>query len=355
MSGYPRHWLAMTLGVWLVSGIVLGGLPWLSGMPPDNFWQPSTLFLPMASGALLSMLLLVLAVRTDVWPPAWQAASLIGAALVLGLAQAAIDHAIYALFRDELMQELEDWTAGIGFNFLFYLWILLLYAAGVKLLLVARARQQKEAEIAAEEAGAAAAALSAIRYQINPELLFGTLGSASALVDGKQHEKARQMVDRLADFLRWSLTAGDRPLSSLGDELAALDAYFEIETVRFGSRLSVAMDCPPGLFEVQTPSFLLQPLAEYLIRTGIVATGDAVRITISASSEHPRLHIVLRDNCVSADEHSTAELDAARARLAELYGSRASLVHLIDGGGRALRVTIPLRLHGANNPSTPAR
>src|SRR3989442_11676468 len=82
------------------------------------------------------------------------------------------------------------------------------------------------------------AELRALRAQLNPHFLFNSLNSINALV-GADPEAARRMCERLGDFLRRTLALGARDAVTLGEELALVDRYLDIEQVRFGSRLRV--------------------------------------------------------------------------------------------------------------------
>src|SRR5580693_8411634 len=80
----------------------------------------------------------------------------------------------------------------------------------------------------------------ALKTQINPHFLFNSLNSISALatVDGA---RARDMCIKLSDFLRNTLSLGEKHSISFREELALAQVYLAVEQVRFGSRLRIEL------------------------------------------------------------------------------------------------------------------
>ena len=102
------------------------------------------------------------------------------------------------------------------------------------------------------------ARLETLRYQLNPHFLFNTLSSLRAMVQ-KDSVKAREMITKISEFLRYSLTGDDHPEVPLNDELEAIGNYLDIEKVRFGDDLhveynieSLAEDYPGSSFFTQS-------------------------------------------------------------------------------------------------------
>ena len=134
----------------------------------------------------------------------------------------------------------------------------LLFGIGMLLYLLAVAlhyvllslETSKEAETREQEARTLAreAELKALKAQINPHFLFNSLNSMSALatVDGV---RAREMCIKLSDFLRNTLSLGEKPSISLKEEsLGLAKSYLDVEQVRFGSRLRTEVHADPKCF-----------------------------------------------------------------------------------------------------------
>ena len=65
----------------------------------------------------------------------------------------------------------------------------------------------------------------------------------------------------LAEFFRYSLQTPEK-LISLSEEMAIVRAYLEIEKLRLGPRLQIAIDIDDAAKDVKIPVLSVQPLVE---------------------------------------------------------------------------------------------
>lgn len=212
----------------------------------------------------------------------------------------------------------------------------------------ARERDRLLAEARAATAGAQ---LAALRHQLSPHFVFNALNALGSLVETGRTAEAGRMIDRLSDFLRSSLGGDGAAFVTLDEELAMLQAYLEIEAVRFGDRLCVRYDCPPGLRRALVPSFLLQPLVENAIKHAVAPAMRPVTITLSAQAAAGDLLLSVEDDGPGEDADPAVKprgagvgLRNARERLAILYGPRGGLEALRRGAGFIAIARLPLAL-----------
>ena len=193
------------------------------------------------------------------------------------------------------------------------------------------------------EVGAREAELRALRAQVNPHFLFNCLHSISALA-GQDPEAARRMCEELAGFFRDSLRAGSERLVALDVEVALVRRYLAIEQVRFGDRLRPSVSVAPDARDAQVPPLILQPLIENAVRHGIATLVEGGDVTVDLRTEGDRTVAVI-DNPFDPDGRRPGTgigLTNVRARLAALYGTRASLTAGASGERYRVRVEIPL-------------
>lgn len=81
------------------------------------------------------------------------------------------------------------------------------------------------------------AELNYLRQQLQPHFLFNSLNSINALVT-VDPEKAREMVQGLADFFRENLKKEPMKWDILENEVRVITQYLAIEKIRFGHRLA---------------------------------------------------------------------------------------------------------------------
>ncbi len=125
------------------------------------------------------------------------------------------------------------------------------------------------------------ARLEVLRYQLNPHFLYNSLNSIYGLLFENARD-AGEMVLRLSEFCRATLTGPKDELPTLGTEIGALRSYLDVEKVRWGENLQVEFDVTPEVESVRLPPFLLLPLVENAVKYGSRTTPGVLRLHISA-------------------------------------------------------------------------
>lgn len=186
--------------------------------------------------------------------------------------------------------------------------------------------------------------LRMLQAQIEPHFLFNTLANVSSLIE-IEPVRARELLDKLIDWLRIALVRTRSEQTTLDDELNMLENYLEILGMRFGERLQWHISAADEVRATAFPPMLLQPLVENAIRHGIEPKIGGGKVTISASMQHGKLHVQVDDDGVGLGHKpgSGAGLENIWARLRALYGDKASLSlqSHVDGGVTAI-LEIPL-------------
>lgn len=230
-----------------------------------------------------------------------------------------------------------------------FVYLLLYGVFGASALTVLWSIEQRRQERRLIEARmeAVKAQLSALRFQINPHFLFNTLNAINSLIVTQRTAQAERMLTRLADFLRATLAEPTSGLSPLEHELSVIEAYLEVEAVRFPDRLRVAYDCPPDLGDALVPDFILQPLVENAIKHAVAPAERPVTVTLAARAEARLLEITVSDDGDLAPGRPAAlglgvGLANVRDRLALLFGEHAALTVTHDENGYRAALRLPL-------------
>ncbi|MEO8432431.1 MAG: histidine kinase [Acidobacteriota bacterium] len=223
----------------------------------------------------------------------------------------------------------------------------LLYLLSVALhyvLLAFEAAREAERRESALEVLARTAELEALKARIHPHFLFNSLNSISALV-GADPAKAREMCVGLADFLRQSLSVGERAAIPLSEEIALATSYLDVERARFGGRLSFETDVSAEGAACAVPPLLLQPLVENAVVHGIATLEAGGVVRVQAERSGRRLRIVI-ENPYDPDAPSKRRgglgLKMVRDRLSVVYGGEALFAaRRVDGMHLAI-LSIPI-------------
>ncbi|HNY01927.1 MAG TPA: histidine kinase [Bacteroidales bacterium] len=132
--------------------------------------------------------------------------------------------------------------------------------------------------------------LNMLKSQINPHFLFNSLNSISSLTITNP-EKAQEMIIKLSDFLRYSVSNNTMSFTTLDVEMANIRRYLEIEKVRFGDKLMFSFDLQGSCTQHQVPVMLLQPLFENAIKHGVYESTEQVSIEMDCEYRDGYLEI----------------------------------------------------------------
>jgi len=230
-------------------------------------------------------------------------------------------------------------TAGI---LIFFLVILVYYLFLSTIRLAEKAKRQSQLEMQVREGE-----LKMLRSQINPHFLFNSLNSVSSLTV-TDPLKAREMIVKLSDFMRYSLSSrNDQPVT-LQNEMESLRLYLQIEKVRFGDRLMIEEDISPECLPALLPGMLLQPLYENAVKHGVYESTEEVIIKTTARKKNDFVIITVANNVdtesVVTRKGAGIGLKNVRSRLELFYGEKANLTVSRTDESFTVVVSFPFRI-----------
>jgi two-component sensor histidine kinase len=167
------------------------------------------------------------------------------------------------------------------------------------------------------------ARLSLMQAQVAPHFLFNTLANIQALVDVGSPQ-ASSVLRSLTDYLRAAVPRLGQTETTLGDELALVNAYLTLMHMRMPDRLQFTVQVEDGLRPHPCPPMSLLTLVENAVKHGIDPSEEGGRIDIVVSSRDGRCVIEVRDTGVGlrrATQGSGTGLATLRERLRLRYGN----------------------------------
>ena len=186
--------------------------------------------------------------------------------------------------------------------------------------------------------------LKMLRSQINPHFLFNSLNSVSSLTM-TDSEKAREMVVKLSEFMRYALNKRDDMPQLLSEELYYAKLYFDIEKVRFGDRMVIENKIDESLVNVKVPSLILQPIYENAVKHGVYENTSQVVISTEIKSEDGYAVITITNNFdpEGVPQRGTGiGLKNISRRLELSYGSKASFYTSKENDLFVAKMMIPI-------------
>lgn len=138
------------------------------------------------------------------------------------------------------------------------------------------------------------AELNMLKAQINPHFLFNALNSISLLTT-RDPERAREMIIKLSDYLRYSLRYGEDSMITFREELDNMERYMDIEKIRFGKKLIYIKNISEKSLDKMVPNMILQPVLENAIKHGVYESIQPKHISIKSGVQDSELIIVIEN------------------------------------------------------------
>jgi LytS/YehU family sensor histidine kinase len=223
---------------------------------------------------------------------------------------------------------------------------------------LARLNAIERDEKLAARLGEEKARLEVLRYQLNPHFLFNALNSVCASINHAP-AAARGMVVRIAEFCRQTLhrPGADESAMTIGQEIAMLRSYLEIEQMRLGDLLTVEIACDPAAEGVRIPPFLLLPLVENAVKYGTATSVDRVEIKLRvrpigsdgetltrSAASGIEIEVSNTGKWLEPGHHSAPStgigLENLRQRLARYYPDAHELITTSEGAWVIVRVRL---------------
>jgi len=188
---------------------------------------------------------------------------------------------------------------------------------------------------------AAKAQVDALQARIRPHFLFNSMNTIASLIRTRPAD-AERTVEDLSDLFRAALGADDRP-GTLGEELDLVARYLDIERLRLGDRLAIALDVADLPRGFALPRLLLQPLIENAIYHGIQprAEGGTLEVRGRRFAGGVEITIVNPLPAGASVRRNGIALANVRARIEYHFGARGELRVEPGNGTYSVSVHLP--------------
>src|SRR5580700_7365394 len=157
------------------------------------------------------------------------------------------------------------------------------------------------------------------------------------------------MCIKLSDFLRNTLSLGEKHSITFREELALAQAYLAVEQVRFGTRLRIELKTDSGCNDCVVPPLFLQPLVENAVKHGIAGLVDGGTIRLEARCCDGLLQLKIHNQfdpeSPAASRHGLG-LRNVRDRLRTLYENRARVDTTVTRDQFIVEMELPCDGHG---------
>ncbi len=204
--------------------------------------------------------------------------------------------------------------------------------------------------------------LKTLRAQMNPHFMFNTLNSIVNYIAHNDSDAAISYLTAFARLMRATLENSRRDISTLDEELKALEWYLTLEAMRFRGRFTYSIDIEEGLplDDVAVPPLLIQPFVENAIKHGLMPQSGPGSLLITIEAVPDAIQCKVRDSGIgrakaaelkrdrdSGHRSHGLEVTAERfAMMSELYRGDFSfaIADLHDSSGRAAGTEVTIMI-----------
>lgn len=115
--------------------------------------------------------------------------------------------------------------------------------------------------------------------QIQPHFLFNALSTLKSLISESQQDAEAYTV-KLSHFLRYSFSNESAELTTLKEELQAVQNYIELQAIRFDNAFTHEIVIPDNVLSYKLPVFALQTLVENIFKHNYFGANKPLHFTI---------------------------------------------------------------------------
>jgi integral membrane sensor domain MASE1/two-component sensor histidine kinase len=165
-----------------------------------------------------------------------------------------------------------------------------------------------------------------LRNSLNPHFLFNSLNMIKSLINDNA-DKASNALVSLSMILRRSLESTHKRCTALREELESMDAYLQLQKLRFEDRLRTEIISPPDHGDFMLPPLILHQLVENAFKHCIGKINGPAFVAIRTENKDDCLLIsVINSGKIKRQLTEGIGMKSIRAQLNSQYGTAASFI-----------------------------
>ncbi|MDI9308700.1 MAG: histidine kinase [Limnohabitans sp.] len=167
--------------------------------------------------------------------------------------------------------------------------------------------------------------LNSLKGQINPHFMFNSLNNIRGLIL-EDPSRSREMITRLSEMLRYSLTKNDLHEIRLEEEMEMVENYIHISKIQLEERLEYIEEVASETLSLKIPPMILQMLVENAVKHGVSNLKEGGLVKVKTNIQNDKLVVeVMNTGRLSISSNSTQiGLKNIASRLKLLYGGKAN-------------------------------
>jgi LytS/YehU family sensor histidine kinase len=159
-----------------------------------------------------------------------------------------------------------------------------------------------------------------LKSQVNPHFFFNMLNNLYGLVD-KDSIKAKELILKLSDMMRYSIYEGDKDTVLLSEEITYLKNYIELHKMRYHKAIDVQFNVETNDNDYKIMPLLFIILLENAFKHGVENLREHAYVHINIIAHNNEVEFQIENNFdVSQDNHEAGiGLNNLKRRLELVY------------------------------------
>jgi len=181
-----------------------------------------------------------------------------------------------------------------------------------------------------------------LQSQVNPHFFFNMLNNLYGLVD-KDSEKAKKLILKLSDMMRYSIYEGQKEYVTLKEEIAFIDNYIELHKMRYHKDINTNFE-----LEVEDENLKIMPLlfillVENAFKHGVEVLRSNAFVNIVIRSSQNLISFQIENNFDPEEKKEQGiGLENLKRRLELAYPKKHELAHSVNNDIYTAKLTIDL-------------
>jgi two-component system sensor histidine kinase AlgZ len=165
-----------------------------------------------------------------------------------------------------------------------------------------------------------------LQSQVSPHFFFNTLNNLYGLID-KDSKKAKDMVLKLSDMMRYSIYDGQKEWVTLEEELAYINNYIELHKARYYKEIDIKLQHHIQQEGVNVMPLLFIILLENAFKHGVENLRESAYVHINMIAGEGEIHFAIENNfdVTGRSENHGIGLKNLQRRLELVYPKRHTL------------------------------
>lgn len=165
-----------------------------------------------------------------------------------------------------------------------------------------------------------------LQSQVNPHFFFNTLNNLYGLIE-KDSKKAKDLVLKLSDMMRYSIYDGQKEWVTLEEELKYIKNYIELHKARYHKETDIKLHCHIQQEGIKVMPLLFIILLENAFKHGVENLREHAYVHINLISSENEISFAVENN-FDRNGHSDEQgigLKNLKRRLELVYPKKHSL------------------------------